>query len=123
MSEPAYRVPGVTIVMLGAKSIQLSIPFYRDQLGMELQQQFGGFAFFKAGNITLVLNEELARSASQVTGATEVVIGVESVRKSHAALRKQGVHFVAEPHQVNGPMWAANFRDPDGHLFSVFGPE
>ena len=22
-----------------------------------------------------------------------------------------------------GDQWAANFRDPDGHLLSVFGPE
>jgi hypothetical protein len=24
---------------------------------------------------------------------------------------------------VSGPMWAANFRDPDGHGLSIFGPE
>lgn len=35
----------------------------------------------------------------------------------------RGVVFLSEPMNVTGDSWAANFRDPDGHLLSVFGPE
>ena len=34
-----------------------------------------------------------------------------------------GVEFLREPSNVTGDSWAANFRDPDGHLLSIFGPE
>ena len=27
------------------------------------------------------------------------------------------------PRNVTGDQWAAKFRDPDGHLLSVYGPE
>ena len=123
MSSPAYSLPSCTMVLLGTRDVQKSILFYRDQLGLKLTQQFEGFAFFNAGNITLVLSEGLARASEQVAGATEIVCSVEDVRAAHSALQNQGVKFVQEPRQVSGPMWAANFCDPDGHTLSVFGPE
>ena len=39
------------------------------------------------------------------------------------ALAARGVEFTHEPRNVTGPLWAANFNDPDGHKLSVFGPE
>ena len=45
------------------------------------------------------------------------------VTAAHAALRARGVEFLNAPRHVTGDQWAANFRDPDGHLLSVFGPE
>lgn len=38
-------------------------------------------------------------------------------------LEARGVTFLNEPRNVTGNQWAANFRDPDGHLLSIFGPE
>ena len=42
---------------------------------------------------------------------------------AHEPLRARGVEFLNAPRNVTGDQWAANFRDPDGHLLSVFGPE
>ena len=123
MSVSKYSVPPVTMVMLGTRDVHKSIPFYRDLLGLKLTQQFGGFAMFNAGNITLVLSEDRARSSEHVVGATEIVFSVDGVRESYEALKNQGVHFYREPVQVTGPMWAAHILDPDGHLLSIFGPE
>ena len=123
MSSPAYSLPPCTMILLGARDVQKSISFYRDQLGLKVTQQFEGFAFFNAGNITLVLSEGLAKASENVAGAMEVVFSVDDVRAAHAALQSQGVKFAQDPRQVTGPMWAANFCDPDGHKLSVFGPE
>ena len=119
---PPYSIPPVTMIMLGTRDVQKSIPFYRDLLGLKLTQQFGGFAMFNAGNITIVLSEDRARSSEHVAGATEVVFSVEDVRGAFRALKEQGVTFDKDPIQVTGPMWAAHMRDPDGHLLSIFGP-
>jgi len=53
----------------------------------------------------------------------EIVFSVEHVRAAYDALRAQGVEFTGEPRPITGPMWGANFRDPDGHILSIFGPE
>ena len=123
MVEPNYKIPPVSILMLGVKQLAESVPFYRDVLGMTAKQQFEGFAFFEAGPITLVLSESLARASASTAGAMEVVFTVDRVRTHYDTLRARGVEFLAPPFQVNGPMFAANFRDPNGHTLSLFGPE
>ena len=80
-------------------------------------------AFIDAGPVTLCLSTPHARLSDPVAGATEVVFVVDDVRRAHATLRERGVTFLNEPRNVTGDQWAANFRDPDGHLLSIFGPE
>ena len=120
---PAFSVPPVSMVMLGVRNIEQSLSFYRDQLGIKVQMQFEGFAFLDTGTVRVILSEALAKNSANVAGATEVIFTVEDVRAATDALKQQGITFSHEPHQVNGPMWAANFPDPDGHLLTLFGPE
>ena len=51
-----------------------------------------------------------------------MVLAVASVGAAYTALKDRGVEFLREPANVTGDSWAANFRDPDGHLLSIFGP-
>jgi len=120
---PAYSVPPVSMVMLGARDLEKSLAFYRDKLGIRVQMQIPGFAFLDTGAVSVILSEALAKNSANVVGATEVIFTVADVRAVTDALKQQGVEFSHEPHQVNGPMWAANFPDPDGHLLTLFGPE
>jgi catechol 2,3-dioxygenase-like lactoylglutathione lyase family enzyme len=113
----------VGVVMLGVTALARSVPFYRDKLGLKLTGQHEGFAFFDGSGVTLCLSESLARASKQIPGATEVVFSVENVRNAHRALAARGITFTQAPRTVTGPMWAANFQDPDGHNLSVFGPE
>ncbi len=119
-----FKLNQIGVIMLGVKETARSVAFYRDQLGLTVKMAFEGFTFLDAGAVTLVLSEALAKASSgSIAGATEVVFSVPDVRAAHAALRSKCVEFTHEPRQVSGPMWAANFRDPDGHGLSVFGPE
>jgi predicted enzyme related to lactoylglutathione lyase len=63
------------------------------------------------------------QSAPHIAGATEVVFAVESVRAAQRTLSAQGVSFLGEARQVTPTDWASHFRDVDGHLLSIFGPE
>ncbi len=112
----------IAYVMLGVKDVTRSLAFYRDRLGMSVQTQFPGFAFLESGGIALALSEPLAKALPQGPGAEEVVFGVEGVMESYDALRKAGIQFLGEPRNVTDSRWAADFRDPDGHLLSIFGP-
>ena len=113
----------ISHVILGVESKDRAVKFYRDLLGLKLQMEFEGFAFLDGGGCTLALSEGLARANTYKVGATEVVFGVESVRDAYDDLRAKGLEFVNEPRAVSGPMFAANFKDPDGHGLSIFGPE
>lgn len=112
----------VSHVMLGVSDFNRSVAFYRDTLGFALQQQFESFAFFDGGTMTLALSGDIWNHAGKAPGAMQVVFGVENVKSAYAALKAKGVEFMNEPRNVNGRDWAANFRDPDGHLLSIFGP-
>jgi methylmalonyl-CoA/ethylmalonyl-CoA epimerase len=118
-----FKLTQLNMVMLGVEDLERAVAFYRDRLGLMVRNQMHGFAFLDAGPITLVLSEPLARSRQPKNGAVELVFPVQHVRLAYEALAASGVNFISEPRNVNGPFWAANFLDPDGHLFSIFGNE
>ena len=113
----------ISNVMLGTTDLAQSLAFYRDMLGLTVQAEMPGFVFLNGGGVTLSLSEAHAKLATPVAGGTEIVFGVTDVTAAHEALKRQGVEFLNAPRNVTGDQWAANFRDPDGHLLSIFGPE
>ena len=123
MSETTFKLSQVSNVMLGVRDLARSMAFYRDTLGLALQNQFPGFGFLSGGGVTLVLSEPLAKNSPQLSGGAEIVFSVEDVRAAHQALAKRGVQFTHEPRNVTGTLWAANFDDPDRYHLSIFGPE
>ncbi len=118
-----YRIPALSMVMLGVRSVEQSLLFYEGKLGMAVKQRFEGFAFLDTGAVMLILSEALAKNSDNIAGATEAIFNVDDVTAHHQKLRESNVEFLQPPHHVSGPMWAANFRDPDGHLLTLFGPE
>jgi len=122
MNAKHYALPALSMVMLGVRDLQKSLPFYQ-KIGVKVRQQVPGFAFLETGAVSLILSEAAAKASPNIAGATEVIFSVDDVTGHHAALQERGVEFTYPPHHVSGPMWAANFRDPDGHLLTLFGPE
>ena len=110
-------------IMLGTPDLERALRFYGTILELPVQFQSTEMAFLDAGAITLCLSAPHARLETPVTGATEVVFIEVSVRTTHADLEARGITFLNAPRNVTGDQWAANFRDPDGHLLSIFGPE
>lgn len=123
MEESTFKLTQIGVVMLGVSEMGRSLAFYRDKLGLGFKGQNEGFAFLDGGAVMLCLSEALGRIGDPIPGATEVVFSVGDVRGAHEALRARGVRFTHEPRTVAGPMWGANFNDPDGHKLSIFGPE
>lgn len=111
----------ISMIMLGVGDANTAVNFYRDILGFELTTRFEGFAFFKAGGVTLALNEGLARALPNKNGAVEVILPCESVRAAYADLIAKDVTFLKAPNEVSPGQWAANFKDPDGHILTLFG--
>jgi catechol 2,3-dioxygenase-like lactoylglutathione lyase family enzyme len=110
---------GVQYLMFGVADIKASVAFYENKLGLKARQVGDDLAFLDAGPISLVLSSEAGRAA----GDAEVVFGTEHVAATSRLLERAGIALLSKPHLVSGSSWAASFRDPDGHILSIFGPE
>ena len=117
------RLSQINAIMLGVRDLPQALAFYKEKLGLKVIIEEPQLALLECGTVMLGLSRGHAHAAPHVAGATEVVFQVETVRAAHRALTAQGVSFVTEPHQVTPTDWAAHFRDRDGHLLSIFGPE
>ena len=123
MENAEFKLTQISVVLLGASDVARSKVFYCDKLGLTAKMAFEGFVFLDTGSVTLVLSQSLARANPNIAGATDVVFAVGDVRAAHRALTARGVAFVQEPRQLTPTDWGANFKDPDGHLLTIFGPE
>src|SRR5512147_2101144 len=123
ISEDAMqKLSQIGAIMLGVRDLPAALAFYKGKLGLAALMEESQIALLQCGPVMLGLNRGLAQSAAQVAGATEVVFRVENVRAAHRDLAAQGISFVSQPHQATPTDWVAHFRDPDGHLLSIFGP-
>lgn len=121
--EASVRLSRITAVMLGVRDLAQSLEFYKEKLGLKVIMQEQSLALLQCGSVMLGLSRGHVHLAPHVAGATEVVFAVESVRAAHKALTSKGVAFMGEPRQATPTDWVANFKDPDGHILSVFGSE
>ena len=120
--EP-FQLFRISNIMLGVRDLEQALAFYHGKLGLPVTMQEPQIALLNAGPVGLGLSPGHTRLAPHVAGATEVVFQVEHVRAAYAALQQQGIAFMNEPRQATPTDWVAHFRDPDGHLLSIFGPE
>ena len=122
MAETDVKLTTLGTVMLSVTNMERSLAFYRDVLGLPVQFSEGAFAFIGAGGVTLALRKVGALKDAPDEHRTELVFHVVDIRSAYESLRGRGVMFRIEPRVVTGNQEAADFRDPDGHVLSIFGP-
>jgi catechol 2,3-dioxygenase-like lactoylglutathione lyase family enzyme len=118
----AVQLSRIAAIMLGVRDLPAAIGFYKDKLGLKLIMQEPALALLQCGNILLGLSPR-HMNAAPLAEAVEISFGVDNLRATHKALGENGVAFLSEPRQVTPTDWAVHFRDVDGHLLSLFGPE
>jgi catechol 2,3-dioxygenase-like lactoylglutathione lyase family enzyme len=112
----------IAAIMLGVRDLPAAIAFYQDKLGLKVIMQESELALLQCSNVILGLSLRHG-SAAPLAEAVEVSFGVDNLRATHKALGEKSVVFLSEPRQVTPTDWAVHFRDADGHLLSLFGPE
>jgi catechol 2,3-dioxygenase-like lactoylglutathione lyase family enzyme len=112
----------IGMLMLGVTDMARSVAFYRDAVGLPVQFGSNAFTFLDAGGVTLVLQAHETLPPPDDGVRTEVVFPVEDIDAAYRALHDRGVAFRIEPRIVTSDRLAADFRDPDGHVLSIFGP-
>jgi catechol 2,3-dioxygenase-like lactoylglutathione lyase family enzyme len=112
----------IAAIMLGVRDLPRAVAFYKDKLGLKVIMQEPALALLQCGTVMLGLSPGHV-NAAPLAEAIEVSFGVDNLRATHKALGEKGVAFLNDPRAVTPTDWAVHFRDVDGHLLSLFGPE
>ena len=115
-------------VIIRVADLKSGITFYRDRVGLPLQTTFDEFAVFGSDGFTVMLQQIERKSSGPSTGLsalTEIVLESPDVMKSYEDMKSRGVVFLREPFATTTDegrvLYAAPFKDPDGHVLSVTG--
>lgn len=116
-ADPAAPISGVGITLL-VTDLARSLAFYQGRLGFTEVDRGSGNAVLASGATRLVLRE--VSGAQPVSRRlVHVNLDVDDIQGAYEQLRDSGVRFTYAPRVVNRgnrlEVWAAAFRDPDGH--------
>jgi catechol 2,3-dioxygenase-like lactoylglutathione lyase family enzyme len=107
---------GVTV-----SDVDRSAGFYRDTLGVPFLFSYPGLAFFRLGEVRLMLT--LPESGEPRQMASPLYFRVREIAHVQSALAERGVEFVDAPHIIHRDdrmeLWMTFFRDPDGNLLAL----
>lgn len=104
-------------IAIRAHDVERATAFYRDTLGLPFLFAFPGLAFFKAGEVRLMLSR--AESTEFDHPGSVLYYKVADVEASHRALAARGVGFIDQPHVVHRAesyeLWMTFFKDSEGN--------
>ena len=106
--------------------------FYRDTLGLEVQESTPDSVSFHMENVSFFLLEVSAAAdlissevnALKIEGAPRVLLaaGVEDVDAAYEKLKAKGVTFLRPPTNQSWGLRTAHFADPEGNLWEINSP-
>ena len=117
------KLAKVGYVMMPVRDLARSLAFYRDALGLAVRFAGDEFAFLDGGGVALALRQAANLGEVAAETSVEVVFEVEDIDAAYDSLRARGVPFRIAPRLATGDRHVADFRDPDGHVLSIFGPK
>lgn len=108
-------------IAVNAHDVDRAVAFYRDRLGLALLFQVPGMAFFRCGDVALMLS---LPSAPEYDHPSSILyFEVADIRAAHAALVARGVPFRTDPHPVHREptraLWLADFTDSEGNTLAL----
>ena len=94
--------------------------FYQNTLGMKFLFDAGRLAFFKCGDVRLMLTTP---EKPEPRGGTILYYKVDDIHAAHAALRSRGVEFLQEPHLIakmpDHDLWMSFLKDTEGNTIGI----
>lgn len=115
------RLGKIQQIALVQHDVARAVPFYRDGLGLPLQFEVAGMAFFDAGGVRLMLSKP---SSDEFDHRNSILyFEVSNIDEAYASLSSRGVVFDGPPHLVGKTgthaLWMAFCRDPEGNVIGV----
>lgn len=125
MGEHRGGTPGirrVAQVAVPVAELAPAVEFYRDVLGLEFLFDAGTMAFFRCGELRLML----AEPEPEVREHSSILyFEVDDVEAATATLEARGVPFREGPRRVHRAsdheLWMSFFTDPAGNVMALTG--
>ncbi|MGE3073606.1 MAG: LuxR C-terminal-related transcriptional regulator [Dehalococcoidia bacterium] len=125
-SEPMTTPTSVALGPIGqiahtVKSLEPTVTFFRDTLGMTHLFTAGELAFFDCGGTRLMVD---ALPEAQGNGNSILYFSVGDIHGNVATLKSKGVAFEGEPHKIfthpdGTEEWMAFFHDPESNMMAL----
>jgi catechol 2,3-dioxygenase-like lactoylglutathione lyase family enzyme len=103
------------------RNFQGVLEFYRDTLGLDIEQLNDGFVRFRAAG-GFMLAFHYAEQPILARPAPEIHFDVPDVDRAWADLQSRGVTFSRPPADMPWGVRMAACRDPEGHTIEIVGP-
>ncbi len=121
----------INALVLPVRDVKTCALFYRDKLGLSLEQLEENEAYLTMGRNAPVLalksiglvskeiSEERIRPDLDSIKRTHFVVFVDDIDKEYKELREKDVHFVNTPSTKDDGWRTAHFEDPEGNLWEI----
>ena len=125
MSHPNVAPTAVSFDTIGQVAITVddlarAKDFYQNTLGMKFLFEAGHLAFFKCGDIRLMLT---TAEKPDPRGGTILYYKVADIQAAHVELKTRGVEFLQEPHLIarmpDHDLWMAFLKDTEGNTLGI----
>ena len=107
-------------VAICVENMPRAIEFYRDKLEFPFLFEATGMAFFRCGDMRLMLTTEKPAGANY---SSILYYRSENVQQTVNALEHRGVVFEEQPRMIakmrDHDLWIGSFRDTEGNLLGV----
>ena len=121
-AQAEVKLSRVGYLMVTVSDLARSLAFYENALGLTKRFASEEFAFLDGGGVGIGLRKVGKLGPPPAEVFTEIVFEVEDIDAAYESLRARGVEFRLAPRQATGDRYVSDFRDPDGHVMSIFGP-
>ena len=114
-------IDGVATVWVPVSDMQRAIGFYRDTLGLEVEDHDGDWAEVSAGGTTIGLNQNEDEGAGVSGGPVIAFSPKGDLEETVDGLRSAGVEIAAD---VSDHPWGriATFKDSEGNDLQLYEP-
>lgn len=119
-NTPSFHVKNVHHILLTVKDLEASLHFYRDILGLTLDQQYRTFAMLRVGEFGIYLSTKpwpFDKSVAEKGAGIFPHFEVDDMPALVARLKSSGVTILQEPKSYS---WGKECfaLDPDGYQWS-----
>jgi methylmalonyl-CoA/ethylmalonyl-CoA epimerase len=117
----AAPIENIGQIAINTHDIERAVAFYRDALRLEYLFEAGPLAFFRCGDVRIMLS--VADSPEFDHPSSIVYFRVADIHAARDELASRGVPFEDEPHLIaempDHDLWMTFFRDPDRNYLGL----
>ena len=121
MSSSAIGITQIGQIAIKVHDLDRAIIFYRDVLGLPFLFQFPGLAFFKCGEVRLMLS--LPEKAEFDHPGSLLYYKVTDIHQAYDSLKGNGANLIDEPHLIaqmaDHELWMFFLYDLDRNTLGI----